>query len=68
MFHDLKHMMQDIGEAKQKIAADDKIAVLSKCNEIIGWLDSHRDASKDECAAKQKELQDVSGPIIANAA
>jgi len=49
---------------KDKIDASDKQKVMTKCNEIISWLDANQLAEKEEFADKQKELEVICNPII----
>jgi heat shock 70kDa protein 1/2/6/8 len=52
---------------KDKISEEDKKAVIDKCDEIIGWLERNQTAEKHEFEDRQKELDSVSGPIVAKA-
>ena len=47
-----------------KLSDEDKNVVLKKVEETLSWLESNQGASKDEFDHKQKELQDVSMPIM----
>lgn len=49
---------------KDKLSADDKQKIESKCDEVIRWLDSNQTADKDEFEHMQKELESVCNPII----
>ena len=49
---------------KDKISAEDREKVLAKADETIKWLDNNQTAEKDEYEYKQKELQEVSNPIM----
>ncbi|XP_026852278.1 heat shock cognate 71 kDa protein-like isoform X1 [Electrophorus electricus] len=49
---------------KDKLSADDKKAIVDKCNEVIAWLDRNQTAEKDEYEHQQKELEKVCNPII----
>jgi len=49
---------------KDKIGAEDREKVLAKADETIKWLDNNQTAEKDEYEYKQKELQEVSNPIM----
>merc|ERR1711871_628978 len=51
----------------EKYKAEDKDRLLSAVEETIAWLDRNQEAEKDEYDAKQKELQDVSAPIMSKA-
>ncbi|KAK9882988.1 hypothetical protein WA026_001203 [Henosepilachna vigintioctopunctata] len=37
---------------------------LSKCNEVIAWLDANQRADEEEYEHKQKELEGICNPII----
>lgn len=49
---------------KDKISSEDREKVLQKADETIKWLDNNQTAEKEEYEYKQKELQDVSNPIM----
>ncbi|XP_030639672.1 heat shock cognate 71 kDa protein isoform X3 [Chanos chanos] len=49
---------------KDKISAEDKKAIVDKCNDVITWLDRNQTAEKDEYEYQQKELEKVCNPII----
>ncbi|KAH3901780.1 Heat shock protein SSA1 [Saccharomycodes ludwigii] len=53
-----------ISEAADKLDAADKETLEKKCTEVIEWLDSNTTATEEEYTDKQKELQDVSNPIM----
>ena len=38
--------------------------ILSKCNEVLSWLEANQLAEKDEFDHKRKELEQVCNPII----
>lgn len=59
----MKSTMED-DKVKDKIDASDKEKVMSKCNEIISWLDANQLAEKEEFADKQKELEVICNPIV----
>lgn len=59
----MKSTMED-DKVKDKIDASDKEKVISKCNEIISWLDSNQLAEKEEFLDKQKELEAICNPIV----
>jgi len=59
----LKQTMED-DALKDKIPAKDLTAVTQKTEEILRWLDSHQQASKDEYDSKRKDLEKISIPII----
>lgn len=59
----MKTTMED-DKIKDKIDPSDKQKVISKCNEIISWLDANQLAEKEEFADKQKELESICNPIV----
>ncbi|EFN75098.1 heat shock 70 kDa protein cognate 4 [Harpegnathos saltator] len=59
----MKSTMED-DKVKDKIEASDKEKVISKCNEIISWLDANQLAEKEEFHDKQKELEAICNPIV----
>lgn len=50
---------------KDKIDPNDKAKVLSKCDEVIAWLDANQLAEKEEFNHQQKELEAVCSPVVA---
>merc|ERR1712023_205699 len=64
--YNLKNSVND-NRLQDKIAPPDKDRLLSAVEETIAWLDRNQEAEKDEYDAKQKELQDVSAPIMSKA-
>jgi len=46
------------------ISETDKSTLVSKCDEIISWLDNNQTAEKDEFEHKKKELESVANPIM----
>ncbi|KAK2554209.1 Heat shock cognate 71 kDa protein [Acropora cervicornis] len=49
---------------KDKISEGDKKLITDKCNEVVSWLDTQPDASKEEYERRQKELESICNPII----
>jgi L1 cell adhesion molecule like protein len=49
---------------KDKISDEDKQSILSKCNEVIQWLDQNQTAEKEEFEHQQKDLEKTCMPII----
>ncbi|KAI9256501.1 hsp71-like protein [Phascolomyces articulosus] len=47
-----------------KLEADDKEKLEKAVNETIEWLDNSQEASKEEYESKQKELEEISNPIM----
>lgn len=54
----------DSAEMKDKFKDSDKEVVGAKCDELLKWLEEHRDESKESYASKIKELEMVYNPII----
>lgn len=48
-----------------KLDQADKDTVSSKCDEVISWLDSNSDLTKEEMEERQKELESVVNPVVA---
>lgn len=59
----MKQTIED-EKLKDKLSADDKQKIESKCDEVIKWLDSNQTAEKEEFEHQQKELEGVCNPII----
>jgi len=59
----LKQTLDD-PSLKDKLSSEDREKVLAKADETIKWLDANQTAEKEEYEYKQKELQDVSNPIM----
>lgn len=49
---------------KDKVPEEDREKVISKCKEVIDWLDQNQQAEKDEFEHKQKEIEGVCTPIV----
>jgi len=47
-----------------KLSEDDKNTLKSKIDETINWLENNAQADKDEYERRQKELEQVSNPIM----
>jgi len=58
----MKNTLND--SMKDKINENDKKSILSKCDEVLKWLDGNQTAEKDEFEYQQKELENVCRPII----
>jgi len=59
----MKSTIED-DKVKDKVPESDREAVISKCKEVIDWLDKNQTAEKDEFEYQQKELEKVCNPII----
>ncbi|KAL5284047.1 hsp70 family protein [Megaselia abdita] len=55
---------QSVENAGDKLTAEDKNAVKTKCEETIKWLDSNTTAEKDEFEYKMQEVSKVCSPIM----
>jgi L1 cell adhesion molecule like protein len=66
MCYSIRNTLEEEG-LKDKISAEDKQTITSKSEEIIKWLDDHRDDSKEVFTEKVKELESVYNPIIMKA-
>merc|ERR1712198_385473 len=55
----------DDKKLKDKISDSDKETITKKCDEIIKWLDANQLAEVDEFTDKQKELEELSRPLMA---
>jgi len=63
--YSMKNTMSD-EKLASKLSDDDKSTVNSKIQETTGWLDANQMAEKEEYEAKQKELEAIVNPILAN--
>jgi len=59
----LKQSTED-EKVTKAISEIDKSTLVSKCDEIISWLDNNQTAEKDEFEHKKKELESVANPIM----
>ena len=55
----LKQSVED-EKVAQAISEADKNAIISKCDEVISWLDANQTAEKEEFEHQKKELEKVS--------
>jgi L1 cell adhesion molecule like protein len=49
---------------KGRISEDDKYYMLSKCNDVLFWLDANQLAEKEEFESQQKQLDSVCNSIM----
>ncbi|XP_069494314.1 heat shock-related 70 kDa protein 2 [Ambystoma mexicanum] len=61
--YNIKQTMED-ERVQSKLSEQDKSRVISKCQEVVNWLDKNQMAEKEEFEHKQKELEQVCNPII----
>ena len=54
----------DDEKIKDKISDEDRETIQSKCDELLQWLDSNDNASKEEYEEKQKECESIVNPIM----
>lgn len=59
----MKSAVSDEG-LQGKINESDKKKILSKCSEVLSWLEANQLAEKDEFDHKRKELEQVCNPVI----
>ena len=59
----MKNTME-ANKAREKLSKEERQHVISKCKEMIDWLDKNQAAEKDEFYCQQKELEKVCTPII----
>ena len=55
----------DGAEVKSKLSEEEVKSVQSKLENALRWLDSNQLADKEEFVDKQKEIEEVTRPIIA---
>jgi L1 cell adhesion molecule like protein len=61
--YQLKNSISD-EKIKDKIEEDDRNKIEDKCTELLGWLEQNQEESEDTYKNKQKELEDLSNPIM----
>lgn len=61
--YNFKNLIDD-EKFKDKMNDDDKKSILNITTDILSWLDSNLDSSKDDYDLKQKELDSICNPII----
>jgi len=61
--YQLKSSVED-DKVKDKLVEDDVREVTNKCTEVITWLESNQNATKDEFESKRKEVESVANPVI----
>ena len=59
----MKNTFED-DKIKDKVPQEDRDKVISKCKEVISWLDHNQMAYKDEIDHQKKELESVCSPIV----
>jgi len=63
--YSVKNTMED-HNVSSKTSEQDRDTVLSKCKEVLSWLDSNQTAEKEEFDYQKNELEKVAKPIITN--
>ena len=63
--YNLRNSLND-EKLKGKISDDEKGKLNSKIDDAINWLDSNQASEKEEFEEKQKELEAIARPIMAN--
>ena len=53
-----------IDDGKISFTEDEKKEIRDKCNDIISWLDTVGECSKEEYELRKKELEYVVNPIV----
>jgi len=61
----MKSSVEDEAVAS-KLSAEDKEKVLSKCKEVLAWLDANQTAEKAEFDYQKEEVEKICKPIITN--
>lgn len=54
-------------ELKDKLTEDERSSVNNKIDEILNWLETHENESKDSFDEKKKELESIVNPILMKA-
>jgi len=62
--YNLKNQINDKDKLKDKLSEEDKETVEKAVKEGLDWLDSNPEATKDEMAEKQKEVEGTCNPIM----
>jgi len=61
--YNLKNTLED--DENGKVSAEDKKDLLDSVDDVLDWLEENMmDMPKDECLAKQKEIEAVANPIM----
>ena len=63
--YNLKNTLEDDG-TEGNISAVDKKDLQDITEEALDWMGDNADAEKDECLAKQKEIENLANPIMRN--
>ena len=59
----MKSSMEE-GKIKDRVSEEDRERVISKCKEVIDWLDENQTAEKSEIEHQQKQLEKVCMPVV----
>jgi heat shock protein 1/8 len=60
----LKSSLLNNETAKSKLSAEDVKGLEDKIAELTDWLDNNKDASKNDCEQKRKELEAFAAPLM----
>jgi len=60
----MRNTITDSDKLGDKISEEDKEVIEEAIKDTLEWLEENLEASKDDFAAKQKELEEVCNPII----
>ena len=63
--YSVKNTMED-DNVGSKTSEEDRGRVLSKCKEVLAWLDANQTAEKEEFEYQKEELERVAKPVITN--
>ena len=59
----MKNTMED-DKVKDKVSEQEREEVISKCKEVIDWIDKNQTVEKEEYDAQQKDLEKVWMPVV----
>jgi len=59
----MKQSMEE-EQVKTKLGEEERQKVLSKCSEVLTWIDRNHSAEKEEFQHQQKDLERVCNPIV----
>ena len=60
--YSIRNTLRD-DKMKDKLSEADRTSVERKVEEVIEWMESHGEATKEQCESKQKELEELWNPI-----
>ena len=59
----MKSTMED-DKVKDKVSEQEREEVISKCKEVIDWIDKNQTGEKEEYDSQQKDLEKVCMPVV----